>query len=177
MLLWLRRCLEQLVQSVWSVDWQQEQLVVVSESHTFSVDSLLTWMICAPVGDGLAYVVRQIVQGKIACCAYQMTIVLCDSSSTVVRGTTQDILLDLVAPLLASSVLLACLKCFLQPFLFSVAQDHSSCLGIVCFQGGSGMASGTLAAVSLGVKGVITFGDGTKENCPGHHWVQICFLF
>lgn len=43
---------------------------MVSESHTFSVDSLLTWMTCAPVGDGHAYVVRQIVQGKIACCAY-----------------------------------------------------------------------------------------------------------
>ena len=29
------------------------------------------------------------------------------------------------------------------------------------------MASGTLTAVSLGVEGIITFGDGLKKTVPG----------
>lgn len=70
-------------------------------------------MTCALTGDGHAPVVRQMVVLLSVLTSYWMAIVLCDPSSSIVRGYAQDIVLDLVALLMASSVLLACLKGFL----------------------------------------------------------------
>lgn len=62
-------------------------------------------MTCAALGDGHAHVVRQIVVLLGVLTSYWMAIVLCDPSSSIV-STAHDILLDLVALLLGSSVLL-----------------------------------------------------------------------
>lgn len=77
--------------------------------------SSLTWTTCAALGDGHAHVVRQIVVLLGVLTSYWMAIVLCDPSSSIV-STAHDILLDLVALLLGSSVLLPAWNVFCSPF-------------------------------------------------------------